>query len=713
MKYVLVIVVLVVMCVPQRAPAEDALVLHTAGVHQLLADPRDSGLREALKHINPRLMELPMELDGMDIPMPMVILALETLQSPMTLRLGIDEAALDSDEMPITAQLIIHDDARGTLRERSRELIGMMQMFAPQPIEPDPAFAGMMRMETPDGDVHFGLWERDDEPLCFVVSFNRDDPAPAVDLPATELPADIQPVGIAHLDMPQFEPLMDMLFMLAGPDAFMSRRQLEEAGMIGPDAMILTAAVGHGEDRAHIAGRLRRMAGLHRQQGMMPQRMLARDDLRLVPADATIASISRGNIAAAGADLKKFIEQIEVAADETFVSDFLAQAKIDLEDDLLAHLGELTAFYMADRTGGGGLLSAVMLIETTAGEALGDSLLRMEQTINEIVREETSGYVRFDRDQTDGMTLTTLRFAGLPVPFELCYTITDGVLVMGATPSAVREAVAQRREPGPSLLDLPGFRDMGGERAIGALGVNFIDMPRKAANGYGSTSFMMAAVRNSLHSPRDIDRRVPPLMLSYAQLLDGAQPMVLITRVDGDDYQFDGQFDQSMMANTTAAIGTLSNSGMTVRLLTTAMFLPALHQARTRAIEYRTVTQLRKVAMAALAYAAENDDRVPSSLDDLVEQRYITPDLLVSPFGPVGDGQGDIWMSSRHQRFSMSHLPDREILAYDRAMFANHHLVAVLFYDGHVEVLDHWEFLERVEDALHQGIDFNLPDLGW
>lgn len=694
----------------RTAQAEDALLLHTSGVHKLLADERDRGLINALEYVNPRLMELPGELDRHDIPAPIIALVFETLQNPMTLRLNVDEGAMQRGETPVNAQLVIHDDERGTLQQRAMQLMQTVRMFAPMPIEPMDEFPTLNRMESPDGDVVFGLWEEPDQPLRFVMSFNLDDPRPRVDLPVTELPAGVEPAGIMRMDMPKFEPLMDMLMMFAGPDAEQTRQEMEDAGLLGPDAMTLDVAVGHGVDRAHLAARARRLAALHREQGLLAERAITRDDLRIVPADAGYASVTRSRLQGAGEQIQEMIEQAEMFADEPFFSNFLEQANVDLIDDVFAHLGELSAAYTSTRTGGGGMFSLVALAETTNGDALSASLSRLEQTLNAPMAEELRGYVRFDRDAVNDMTLTTLRFPGMPIPLEVCYGITDGFLVAGMSTAAVQAAVDQVRNPERSLLHHTGFIAMGGDRIDGAIDVTFVDSPRLAASGYGMTNALMSACRNALHSPQDVDRRVPPIMPGYTELNADAKPMLLITRVHGDDYVMHSEYDRSLLFNTSAMVGAFSGTGIMLPALTMGLTLPALHQARERAKEMRSLAQLRGIGMTLSVYGTEHNDRLPPDLDALIDEGYMTEDLLRSPYGPVWDDNGDYWLDSRYERRSESRVPHMDILAYDRAMYSNHHRVGVLYYDGHVDTLNKWEFLERLEDESNAGVEFNLPE---
>src|SRR5262245_51231288 len=63
-----------------------ALVIHSAGLDALLADPRDAGLRQALALVDERLAELPRELPGFAVPPGALGLAFDLVSAPFTLR---------------------------------------------------------------------------------------------------------------------------------------------------------------------------------------------------------------------------------------------------------------------------------------------------------------------------------------------------------------------------------------------------------------------------------------------------------------------------------------------------------------------------------------------------------------------------------------------------------------------------------------------------
>jgi prepilin-type processing-associated H-X9-DG protein len=176
--------------------------------------------------------------------------------------------------------------------------------------------------------------------------------------------------------------------------------------------------------------------------------------------------------------------------------------------------------------------------------------------------------------------------------------------------------------------------------------------------------------------------------------------------MEGDDMVARMQLDRSLLVNLAGGFGIIGGSSGTIATtaLMTGLLLPALTKARESAKEAKSAAQLRGISMAMMTYAAENDDRMPASMEDLLQAGYLTDDMLQSPVGPAPEGD-DYWISIGGQNDSDA----ERVLGYDRAMFAHGDKVAVVFFDGHVEIMDVFEFEELLEREPNAGKDFDLP----
>ncbi len=118
-----------------------------------------------------------------------------------------------------------------------------------------------------------------------------------------------------------------------------------------------------------------------------------------------------------------------------------------------------------------------------------------------------------------------------------------------------------------------------------------------------------------------------------------------------------------------------------------AMLMPALSTARHEAREASAMSNLRQTGLGMLMYANDHGDKLPPSLDVLIEEGYLTRNAPVSPmtgerfiYDPTVELTGDL---------------ARKTMAWDRRD-PKADGQAVLFADGHVE----WVKAERGAKAL-------------
>jgi hypothetical protein len=638
----------------------------------------------------------------------MIQLALDLLASPFLLQAGAVEAGDPGAGFPFYAQISLQEPkADAAFADRADN---MLRMFGQ---EPGRSLDGRPEIRVIDaGGVP--LYYGPAGPGVFGLAVNRIPDVPQ-EGPNPGLPAGVAPVMAFAFDGPAAQPFFEMAIArmgLAGPAI---REQLNLYGLLGPEASSFTLATGYAADRAHGAWRYTNYAQMAERWHSLVREPLNRRDLAMVPADTTFAEIGRFRISGLADMLRQIapaMEEADLEGMEDPLALFREHTGLDLEHDLLAHFGDSYGFYMSDTTGGGGLMSSVMFVQVTEGDALDASLRRLNDRINALTMEHAKGYVQVRTLQRDGLALTTLTFPGLPIPLEISWTVADGYLVFGATPHAVIAAIGHARGAGPSLLDNAGFLEMGGRGWEGATYVTYTDIPRLARSGYGLTQLLCSSLANGVRSPND-PRRDPGLILpAFDDLMDGAKATVSIYRLDGNDLIGTFEMDRSLLVNLSGGLGLIGQSGTTFAMAALAggVLLPSVAQAREQAVMLKSSTQVRELSMAMMTYAADHHDAAPPDFERLGP--YCGPGLLNSPYGPVSDGRGDYWMNTTVRRLSDCQFPNRQIAFYDRAMYENAREVAVGFYDGHVETMSTWEFDVMIADEPNAGTDFDLPG-GW
>ncbi len=149
------------------------------------------------------------------------------------------------------------------------------------------------------------------------------------------------------------------------------------------------------------------------------------------------------------------------------------------------------------------------------------------------------------------------------------------------------------------------------------------------------------------------------------------------------------------------------------------LFLPALGHARDTAMAIQSQSQLRTIDQAIQVFH-DRENRFPESLDELIDEAYITPEMLESRFDWSGDGRGDYWILLDRSAFQglsdeddgdrRVDDPGRFVVSYDRAMYAEQRIVATCFLDRSCDLMEWQAFDELLRDPVNAGRDFDLPE---
>lgn len=149
------------------------------------------------------------------------------------------------------------------------------------------------------------------------------------------------------------------------------------------------------------------------------------------------------------------------------------------------------------------------------------------------------------------------------------------------------------------------------------------------------------------------------------------------------------------------------------------VLLPTLGHARDTAMAIQSQSQLRTIDQAIQMFH-DRENRFPESLDELIDEAYITSELLESRFDWSGDGRGDYWVFlDRSASLGLSHeddgdrrvdAPGRFVVSYDRAMYAEQRFVVACFLDRSCDLMEWQVFDELLRDPVNDGRDFDLPE---
>lgn len=688
----------------QAPPAQPkVLVLWESGAPgDLLADPKDAGLRRALSMIPGRLDRLRTEVKGFQaVPPQAVGLLLTLLSSPV--RLSVVDRGPDpqSGAPGIGVFLSLGMAGQDAATAMHRNALSLLALAgAAGQTHDSPANPGMTEMQTPIGALAFGP-HGDAGAWTYDVLLGRADDAKAAlaTLPAFTVPA--HPWARGRLDLAAFTPLAEML-AAQQPTVAPVLDGLRASGLIGPDAVSFDVAVGEEDGWLGAVSVARGMWKFHEANGLV-RAAITDGDLSAVPADATTCSIAKRDL---GAVWRWIDNVVTTAGAQDELAEFTRATGVDPAADIFGALGDSVVLYLSDSTGGGGLLSAVGGVSLSDRARLLGAIEKLAAAGNAIAsRPDTAkGYVQIKRWADDGVEYVGVRFPGLPIPLEPTIALTEKWALVGATRDAATAAVLQATGKGDGgLAANAAYRVARAGMPKEAVSVVFLDSARCMRDSYGVASLVGAALANAVRSPTD-DAGDPGLILPrYNDLRAGARPALTIMAWDGDDLVTRCRTDRSMIVSMTGAAGAFTP------LATTALFagvlLPALGSARNNARLLQDGVQLRQIHAAACQYAAGHADRFPPSTDPLVEGGLVDADLLTSPFEPVGDGGGDYFLKPNARNDFVAD----EVVAYSRSGFMHGELVNVVYGDGRVVAMKKDAFRALLSEPKQQGVDWRLP----
>ncbi|MHA7813128.1 MAG: hypothetical protein ACX94C_07035 [Phycisphaerales bacterium] len=664
------------------AVAEEPLLeLRSVGLYDWPENAKDQKAVEAFKLLRDRLDDLALELDMDPGEAQLMQMGWDMLTARSALRLAPTENGID-------ASFVLSPENGST--EAMQQQLSMFAMMGGMEFQDQGD--GIAQAMGPMGPMNLGF---DADRIW--LALGESEPA-TLDVSSRGLPDGATPIMSGRVD---FDGLVQMFAPQMAEELRMQSEMFMGGGaamFIGPDASILEFAVGVDDESMHMVSRMLGAKASMEAMGMGEKVLFTKRDLRAVPQDAVQFQAMPTNI-------KGMLDTMRMAM-EMSGDDAIEEIGVNLFDDILANIGDRAMYYQSEVTGGGGLSSLVLMVDLRDADGMADAHGKLVQRLNQLAADEIDGYARvhtWDVDGTDGFSMTA---PGLPIPFEPSWAISQGKLVFTLSPMALSESLAQlngRRDT--SILNDASFQSavlsrMPGE---GAVSLYYTDAPRMAAKGYGMTNMLTSALANAARSPEHPDRVEGSLMPSYHDFVSGIAPMGGVSAWDGDDLVSQYFGDRSVLVQLSAGLGTVADlQALIVPAFAAGAMLPALGQARERANQLKSATQLRSIAQGLIVYGSNNDDQPPVSVDVLIDQGILTRDIFVSPQGSAWDGGPDYTV--RLTEDAVSSFNAQYIVGIDRAAYVNGEwIVNVAFADAHVEALNRSYIEEILQDELNEG----------
>lgn len=697
---------------PAERPQNTIFAFEKEGLGALMVDPRDAALRRALEMLPARVAELPEENPDL-AEAPKSILDLVAHAIIGRLFVGVTDRGNDPQTgapgLGLSLAVGMPDEARAqAVRDEIAELI---QMESGLEVTPSDSVRGMSDVQTPAGTIRFGprknaagQWS-----MGLLAGDLPDPEAAGAALPSLEGAGG--PWMRMRLDLPAAQQWTTMFAGLASMQAPQVGAMLQRRGLVGPEAIAVDVVVAQSPDALRARTTVHRAAKYARTIGAADLRLSA-EHLAVIPADAMFAAAQTFDLAGIWSEIESLAKSTPEGSEA--LARFAEVTGLDMRTDVIDAFGNALALYTSDSTGGGGLFSAVAVVAVRDRAAIVTLFERLATFANEALEAEMpAGYVRFSHTSADGVDRLTLKFPGLPIPFESTMAVTDRWLVAGLTPQAVDGALAQCAGKGKgSLRDNASFKAVLPQMPEDLVQMMFIDSPRAIAKGYPWMSALTSAVSNAMRSPIGADREPGNLLPPYAEIASNVRPILETARWDGDNMVQVWSADRSMLVNGCAVAGIY---GEIVSMLVPAIAgvaAPAIQEAKISSQQVRELTNFNQLANAWHAHAAAHDDHPPLSISALVEAGLIDAEQVESAFGDVADGGADFWLRRPGPglaRVSEIDAPAETIIAYSRSQAAVEQGVTVAFADGSVQSLTMMEFFRAMQDPANAGVDFELP----
>lgn len=557
-----------------RASAQDApqvqslIAWKAAPLAQFTADERDAGLARALAMLPQRLAELPDEtrgeVDAEAIEMFLAGLDILSGASKFAIVFNPTSTAGGAFGYGIIAGAMLDDVRQG--QPLMRKIDDVIREQGERPPRRSTIYVGMRDVRSPGGRLYYGPREGPGGATFDLFFGTVDDPdAPFAAIPEPTV-VGLRPVVHGTFDFRALTPLATMGQFAAGQAMAQQGQQIPNivqqlglAGLAGDDAMRGTFELGFTDDAMRFRVNVGKAAGALSALGI-GQGQLSAADLALVPADATMASVSLFSLES----LEKSINEIRAQAfevDEVFAK-IEEHTGVNIVTDVLGALGGVSTYYTSDATGGGGLVSMVAALTFTDRAKFIKAHDRFRVALDNVRddhMEDWGRYVGLRPWRAEGQPAFSVVFTGLPVPLEISYAFTERHVIAALTPQSLVAAVRQATGKGDGGLgsrqDLPG-PDLAKERLVS---VNFVDTPRAMRAGYGFVSLAGSALANAVRAPGGEGREPGIIVPTYSELSRGVRPSLSITYRRGEEgLVLDSFSDRSVLAGACGAVGTAS-----------------------------------------------------------------------------------------------------------------------------------------------------------
>jgi len=365
------------------------------------------------------------------------------------------------------------------------------------------------------------------------------------------MPDGARPLWAMSFDMKALQPAIQMGLSMAGEDAGMVRKQLELYKILGEDAWSMHSASGVKDGSMLVSFSMENWVTMAKAMGQYTDKRLSAADFAMLPADANMASLQVQNLSGLMDQLRGYMQVDDSIHFDDFIETINNQVGFNLETDLFSTLGNVSAFYTAESTGGGGLTSGVFLLEVADSARLTQTMAGLSDKYLGFAQ----GRIRFSHWQHGQVACTTINTPGFPVPVEISMAFQSGYLIVGLSRGALMGALDHITQGKPGLMASEELRGLLPHAANDLTMFSYSDSKSMVREGYAPISLIYNALANGALSPTDETRDMGMVMPSYSDIMQATKPQVFGGWVEGNDLVMRGTAGSSITANLVTLAG--------------------------------------------------------------------------------------------------------------------------------------------------------------
>lgn len=411
------------------------------------------------------------------------------------------------------------------------------------------------------------------------------------------------------------------------------------------------------------------------------QKPLSDDDLQLIPRDATFATVWNLDLSAIWAEATRIAAEVAPGSEDQLVAGdaFVRNAiGFSIAQDLLPAFGDTWAVFDSPDRSNYIATGLVLVADARQPADLGEMLKEITRRIAPLA-EAGNVKLLLKEMKHGGRSIHYVLVGGVPCPFAPAWSFIGGRVVFALFPQTVAAVAGQvdAATRKASILDHPDVK-----AALAALPKSRTSFGYMASREAVRTLYPFYLLGGTMAVSMSGGSGDLATLRTLEQMLSGVRDCVGVTSVEPEGVMY-------------AGVGTsaVSSASFGSAALMTSILLPSLGRARELAKRTKAAADLRGIGMAVHAYAADNHDAIPESLDALMAADIITRDMLISPRQP-GDKRYVLVAKGR-----LSDLKPGDVLAYEPLV--GDEGTNVLFVDGHVE----WVTPPRVYELIGRNHD--------